>query len=153
MENGDNVQSAKELHDFALTHMPKHLIHNINNKPQMEERLLSTDKPAVLLLTDKYETSSTLFSLAYQFRKDFTFGESRAKNINMAKEFSVKKYPHLVVLDKNLFEIKLDKNKILFVISCDSIPTMQTPGKSAQHPFWAPNYHNTFSFIVCRGAR
>lgn len=100
MENGDDVQSTKELHEFAITHMPREFIQNINNKQQMEERLLSSGKPSVLLLTDKYETSSTLFSLAYQFRKDFTFGESRAKNINMAKEFNVKKYPHIVVIDK-----------------------------------------------------
>jgi len=117
MENSDDVQSAKALHEFALTHMPKELIHNINNKPQMEERLLGTDKPAALLLTDKYETSSTLFSLAYQFRKEFTFGESRAKNINMAKEFSVKKYPHLVVIDKkgkqHQYSGGMDKDSII----------------------------------------
>ncbi|CAJ1953496.1 unnamed protein product [Cylindrotheca closterium] len=100
MENGDDVQSAKELHEFAVTHMPREFIHNINNKQQMEERLLGSGKPAALLLTDKYETSSTLFSLAYQFRNEFVFGESRAKNINMAREFNVKKYPHLVVIDK-----------------------------------------------------
>ena len=37
------------------------------------------------------------YSLVYQFRKDFTFGESRAKNLNLAKFFGVKKYPELVV--------------------------------------------------------
>jgi len=99
MKNGSDVQSAKELHEFALTHMPRELIHNINNLPQLQERLLEGGKPAIFVLTDKYETSSTLFSLAFQFRKSFTFLESRAKNTKMAKEFDVKKYPQIVAID------------------------------------------------------
>jgi curved DNA-binding protein CbpA len=99
MEDSHDVQSAKDLHDFAAENMPSELIHNINNVPQLQERLLDSKKPAVLLLTDKYDTSSTLYSLAFQFRNDLTFGESRAKNINLAKEFKVKKYPLLVAFD------------------------------------------------------
>lgn len=38
------------------------------------------------------------FSLAYRFRSSFLFGESRAKNLNMAKAFGVKKYPLLVAI-------------------------------------------------------
>jgi thiol-disulfide isomerase/thioredoxin len=100
MEDSHDVESAKDLHDFAVENMPSELIHNTNNVAQMQERLLDSKKPAVLLLTDKYETSSTIYSLAFQFRNDLTFGESRAKNINLAKEFKVKKYPLLVAFDK-----------------------------------------------------
>jgi len=92
--------SAKKLHNFCLDHMPTQLINNINNIPQMEERLLppsSPKKAAVLLLTDKYETSGMMYSLAYHFRKDFMFGESRAKNLKLAQTFQVKKYPQLIV--------------------------------------------------------
>lgn len=99
MEDSHGVQSAKDLHDFAMEHMPIELVRNINNLAQMQERLLDTKMPAVLLLTDKYETSSTLYSLAFQFRTDLMFGESRAKNINLAKEFKVKKYPQLLAFD------------------------------------------------------
>ena len=90
--------SAKKLHEKCMNHMPHQLIQNVNNLPQLDERLLGRSiKPAALLLTDKYETSSMYYSLVYQFRKDFTFGESRAKNLNLAKFFGVKKYPELVV--------------------------------------------------------
>merc|ERR1712130_881536 len=68
----------------------------------IQDRLLQSQtnhkQGAVLLLTDKYETSSLYASLAYQHRDAFRFGESRAKNINLAKEFGVKKYPLLMVL-------------------------------------------------------
>jgi hypothetical protein len=39
-----------------------------------------------------------MYDLAYYFRKDFSFGESRAKNLNLAKAFSVKKYPQLIAI-------------------------------------------------------
>jgi curved DNA-binding protein CbpA len=91
--------SLKDLHEACLEHFPKHLIHNVNNLPQMEERLLGNNKkPAVFLLTDKYETSSMYYGLAYHFRKSFVFGESRAKNLKLAQFFKVKKYPSLVAL-------------------------------------------------------
>jgi curved DNA-binding protein CbpA len=98
--------TAKSLHEFTQQHMPHHLIQNINNAVQLDERLLqqqpqqqqqgSTNKPAVMLLTDKYETSSLYYSIAYQFRSDFVFGESRAKNLKLAQQFKVKKYPLLL---------------------------------------------------------
>ena len=52
--------------------------------------------PAVLLLTNKFETSSMFYSIAYYFRNDFTFGESRGKNLKLSQTFAVKKYPTLV---------------------------------------------------------
>jgi len=94
--------SAKDLHEFAMDWMPRQLIHNINHPSQVQDRLISkqtkSQKGSVLLLTDKYETSSMFIGLAYQHRDNFNFGESRAKNLNMAKEFKVKKYPLLTVL-------------------------------------------------------
>ncbi|MGK3747013.1 MAG: curved DNA-binding protein CbpA [Bacillariaceae sp.] len=101
--------SSKAFHTFCMENMPKQYINNINNLPQMEERLLFTSAsnpnlniknrsslPAVLLVTDKYETSSMFYSLSYYFRKDFVFGESRAKNLKLSQAFAVKKYPTLV---------------------------------------------------------
>lgn len=105
MPDDNTIPSAKTLHDFVLEQIPK--VQNINHVPQIKERLLSSNKPAVLLLTDKYETSSLYMNLAYQYRSQFVFGESRAKNLNTAKEFGVKKYPLLmVILPKNTGRIK-----------------------------------------------
>merc|ERR1711862_51840 len=80
--------------------MPTALITNINHVSQLTNRLLadSSFKAGVLLLSDKYETSAIYYSLAYRFRKQFKFGESRGKNLAMSKEFKLKKYPLLVVL-------------------------------------------------------
>ncbi|KAL3903248.1 MAG: hypothetical protein SGILL_010517, partial [Bacillariaceae sp.] len=93
-----NRSSPKKFHNFCLEKMPTQYISNVNNVPQLEERLLPKkfDKPAVLLLTDKFETSSMMYSLSYYFRKSFAFGESRAKNLKLAQEFKVKKYPQLI---------------------------------------------------------
>lgn len=94
--------SAKKLYEFAMDSMPKDLVHNVNHPNFVTDRLLSVKKPSpnrgVLLLTDKYETSGLYFSLAYKYRSNFVFGESRAKNLAMAKEFGVKKYPLLIAL-------------------------------------------------------
>lgn len=90
--------SAKGLHDFVVEQIPKTLVQNINHMTQLSERLFSRrgGDAAILLLSDKYETSTLYFSLAYQFRSTFQFGESRAKNLDLAKEFHVKKYPLLL---------------------------------------------------------
>lgn len=103
-DDDDNSQvkipTAKALHTFAVDHMPKSLVHNVNHIQQAQERLLSKEGylGAVLLLTDKYETSSLYYALAYHYRRKFVFGESRAKNLLLAKEFGVKKYPMLVLI-------------------------------------------------------
>ena len=99
-DDNPQIPNAKGLHTFAIDHMPKSLVHNINHMKQVEERLLSKPKfmGSVLLLTDKYETSPLYYSLVYHYRDTFVFGESRAKNLNLAKEFGVKKYPLLLVM-------------------------------------------------------
>jgi hypothetical protein len=100
MMEEDIVPSTKDLHAFCSEHMPTHLIRNINHTPQLEERLQmkqqGSSKASVLLLTDKYETSSMYYGLAYHFRSKFLFGESRAKNLKLAQTFHVKKYPLLI---------------------------------------------------------
>lgn len=94
-------------------------MHNINNGPQIDERLLSKSsswfqsKPpaAVLLLTDKYQTSSMYYSLVYTFRNDFIMGESRAKNLALSKQFGVKKYPTLLAfVPQGIGDERYDKN-------------------------------------------
>lgn len=106
------MPSAKDLYSFCMEHMPQDLIHVINHPSQVTERLILAVKQsaakqkkgtvsptAVLLLTDKYETSALYYSLAYRFRHStWIFGESRAKNLKLAQEFGVKKYPLLVAL-------------------------------------------------------
>mmetsp|Transcript_22544 Transcript_22544/g.53212 ORF Transcript_22544/g.53212 Transcript_22544/m.53212 type:complete len:515 (+) Transcript_22544:225-1769(+) len=115
--NRQTTSSSKDFHNFCMDHMPKKYVQNINNVPQVKERLLSSTAetnsnswfqsssssktktpltPAILLLTDKYETSSMFFSLTYYFRKDFVFGESRAKNLKLSQMFKVKRYPTLL---------------------------------------------------------
>ena len=102
-EDDPPVPSSRDLHDFALDNMPKESVKNINHVTQVQDRLLDPIKKnktlqgGVLLLTDKYETSALFYSLAYQFRSSLIFGESRAKNLALAKEFGVKKYPLLLV--------------------------------------------------------
>jgi len=110
----EHSSSPKAFHNFCMEHMPKKYVQNINNLPQIEERLLSRTKhkrssssmmPAVLLLTDKYETSSMFYNLAYYFRKDFVMGESRAKNLKLSQTFKVKTYPTLIAFVPSSIDI------------------------------------------------
>ena len=101
----DTDYSAKAFHTFCMENMPKTLVKNINHVAGLQEKLLdpllarnAKQKSSILLLTDKYETSSLYYGLAYKYRSSFLFGESRAKNLNVAKEFGVKKYPLLLAL-------------------------------------------------------
>ncbi len=99
----------KALHDFCMEHMPRKYVHTINSVQHMEKHLFvkhnnnnnknkkqKNAMPSVLLLTDKYETSSMFYSLVYSHRKDFVFGESRAKNEKLAKVLGTKSYPTLI---------------------------------------------------------
>ncbi|KAL7565559.1 hypothetical protein ACA910_003831 [Epithemia clementina (nom. ined.)] len=100
----DSIPTARDLYDFAIQNMPNDLISNINQPMQVQQKLLEPlaasqkFRGAILLLTDKYETSSLYYSLAYRHRSDFVFGESRGKSLNMAKEFQVKKYPTVLAI-------------------------------------------------------
>jgi hypothetical protein len=93
--------TLKELHEFAVEKIPYHLVTMCNHPQTLEDRLLSPMRKgrkvgSILLLTDKYETSPKYASLAYQYRNEFLFGESRAKTLSMAQHFKVKKYPTLI---------------------------------------------------------
>mmetsp|Transcript_6091 Transcript_6091/g.7076 ORF Transcript_6091/g.7076 Transcript_6091/m.7076 type:complete len:293 (+) Transcript_6091:3-881(+) len=94
--------SMKAIHQFALEKVPFDLVYMCNDPRWVKERLqdparIQKKLGSVLLLTDKYETSPKFASLAYQFRKHFIFGESRAKTLSMVKYYNVKKYPTLIV--------------------------------------------------------
>ena len=99
-EGGVNDLSGKDLYEFAMDQMPKEIIQNINHVSHVPERLWNqhggSSFPSILLLSEKYETSALYYTLAYQFRSQFVFGESRAKNLALAREFGVKKYPLLL---------------------------------------------------------
>lgn len=103
---GRNSPSMKHLHEFAIEKTPFNLVQMINHPSFLEERMLKQAEKenkigSILLLTDKFETSSKYASLAYQFRDQFNFGESRGKTLTMAKHFHVKKYPMLVAYVQN----------------------------------------------------
>lgn len=103
------LRSAKTLHEHAKKALASTdgLVINVNAKAHIQQRLLSSSpsrpgRPAVaiLLFTDKYETSPLYASLAYRHRGDgfAGFGESRGKNIVLGREYKVKKYPTLVAI-------------------------------------------------------
>ena len=104
----DVLKNAKSLHDHTTDSLIKleGLIVNVNSVTHVQSRLLASSPTpghpqiAILLLTDKYETSPLYASLAYRHRRDgfAAFGESRAKNLELAKKFKVKKYPQLIAL-------------------------------------------------------
>ena len=105
------LKNAKSLHDHTTNALVQleGLIVNVNSVQHVQSRMLSSSPTpghpsiAILLLTDKYETSPLYASLAYRHRQDgfAAFGESRAKNLEMAKQFQVKKYPSLIALIGN----------------------------------------------------
>jgi len=104
----ETLKNAKSLHDHTTESLIKleGLIVNVNSVQHVQSRILASSPTpghpsiAILLLTDKYETSSLYASLAYRHRLDgfAAFGESRAKNLELAKKFQVKKYPQLIAL-------------------------------------------------------
>ena len=139
------LESAKDLHTFALEHMPQKLIQNINNLVQLKERLLDKKRPAVFLLTDKYETGTMFYSLAYQFRNQFVFGESRAQNLQLGKEFGVKKYPHLVFFDgkgsRHIYEGTVKKEQI--VTWLDKLATIEAESGSKRRRATGENFYGS----------
>jgi hypothetical protein len=102
------LNNAKSLHDHTTDSLIKleGLIVNVNSVQHVQSRMLASSATpghpniSILLLTDKYETSPIYASLAYRHRQDgfAAFGESRAKNLELAKKFKVKKYPQLIAL-------------------------------------------------------
>jgi len=108
--------SMKELHDFAIEKTPFDGVHMINHPSAIDERLKNVSKKqnkigSILLLTDKFETSSKYAALAYQFRDQFIFGESRGKTLSMAKHFNIKKYPTLVAILSNDKIVQMEVSK------------------------------------------
>lgn len=105
------LQNAKKLHDHTTDSLLKieGLVLNVNSAQHIQSRLFASSpipghpSIAILLLTDKYDTSPLYASLAYRHRQDgfAAFGESRGKNLQLAKQFSVKKHPTLLALIDN----------------------------------------------------
>ncbi|GAX22219.1 DnaJ homolog subfamily B member 6 [Fistulifera solaris] len=103
-DDSSKLPNARQLHEFVTQNMPTDNIRNINSVEHLQERLIepllhpSNEKhdAAILLLSDKYETGAMFASVAYQHRDKFLFGESRAKNLVLAKEFDLKRYPLLL---------------------------------------------------------
>jgi len=99
--NRGKAPSMKALHEFAVEKIPFHLVQMINHPSVIDEKLHKSAEQqmklgSILLLTDKFETSPKFGSLAYHYRENFVFGESRAKTLTMAQHFGVKKYPTLI---------------------------------------------------------
>ncbi|KAL7519909.1 hypothetical protein ACHAWX_004663 [Stephanocyclus meneghinianus] len=108
----DRLNNAKFFHDKTIGALLKMegLLANVNSVQHVKTRLLgSSQRPgqtsvAILLLTEKYDTSTMFTSLAYRHRRDgFVFGESRAKNLQLGKEFNLssRPYPHLIAIIGN----------------------------------------------------
>lgn len=109
LQSENVIPSTKDFHEFIMQHVPFDNIQNINRVDQLQTRLIdslcksdsskgNTLLGSIFLLSDKFETSTLYASLAYSYRANWIFGESRAKNLVLAKEFGVKKYPMLVAL-------------------------------------------------------
>ena len=110
IDNKDTLQSTRKLHDYVQSALLNiGLIVNVNSAQHIQSRLLAFSPTpghpsvAIMLLSEKYETSPMYASLAYRHRADgfASFGESRGKNLQLGKQFSVKKYPLLVALFGN----------------------------------------------------
>lgn len=107
-EDNGYVTSMKDLYNFAVENTPfDKLVHMVNHPNFMDDKLYKPSQNqkklgSILLLTDKYETSPKYAALAYQFRDQFVFGESRGKTLSMGQHFNVKKYPTLIAfINKN----------------------------------------------------
>lgn len=64
------------------------------NYKEFSER---SDKPKVLYFTDKKSTSATMKAMSKRYLDKLSFGEVRSTD-QLAKEFSVAKYPTLMLL-------------------------------------------------------
>lgn len=108
ISDANTLRNAKNMHDHTADALLKieGLVVNVNNMQHIKSRMLSTSPTpghpsiAIVLFTDKYETSSLYASLAYRHRHDgfAAFGESRGSNAQLGKQFGVEKYPTLVAL-------------------------------------------------------
>jgi hypothetical protein len=124
----DFLKDVRHFHEKTIEKLSKieGLVMNVNSVQHIQTRLLgSSPSPgkktvAILLFTDKYETPIMFKSLAYRHRRDgFVFGESRAKNLQLSKEFNVKKYPTVLAIigdsdsqSVEKFEGELDSDSI-----------------------------------------
>jgi hypothetical protein len=88
--------TAKSLHAFVTSRIPETT--PVNRKASIAKLFSKKRSIAILLLTDKYETTPLWRSLAFSLRSLMTFAESRAASVEIGREFKVKKYPVIVAL-------------------------------------------------------
>jgi len=89
--------TAMSLHAFVTSRIPETT--PVNRKASIAKLFGKKRGIAILLLTDKYETTPLWRSLAFSLRSLMTFAESRAASVEIGREFKVKKYPMIVALE------------------------------------------------------
>jgi hypothetical protein len=99
----DKMLTSKSLFNFVLEKMPGTVL-NIRHK-QGAEDLLATlvskgykNNVALLLFTQKFETSLVIKHLAYMLDGSVAVGEVRGSNDKLSLEFGVRVYPSLLAL-------------------------------------------------------
>ena len=99
----DKMLTSKSLFNFVSEKMPGTVI-NIRHKQQAEDlltKLVSNNYKsdvALLLFTQKFETSLILKSLAYTLDGSIAVGEIRGSNDKLSSEFGVTTYPSLLAI-------------------------------------------------------
>jgi thiol-disulfide isomerase/thioredoxin len=98
---GDVGANSNALRDFALSMLPSAQLTNLRRVESagdfLRERCASPSDKCAILFTDKFETSSTLKSLSFRFRKDVPFAEVRGSNLALSDHFSIRSYPSLLI--------------------------------------------------------
>lgn len=102
------LTQTKKIHEYTTSKLLgiENLIVNVNSIEHIRSRLFAASPTrghpnvAIMLLTNKYDTSAIYASVAYRHRHAgfIAFGESRGGNLAMGKEFSVSKYPLLIAM-------------------------------------------------------
>lgn len=102
------LTQTKKLHEYTTNKLLgiENLIVNVNSIEHIRSRLFAASPTgghpnvAIMLLTDKYDTSAIYASVAYRHRHAgfIAFGESRGGNLALAKEFSLSRYPLLIAM-------------------------------------------------------
>jgi len=90
---------AKPIQKWAKASMGKD-IYNLRIQQNMDDFLKKSrsKKAHVVLLTDKYETSSIYKALSWKYRDSISFGEVRASNKAFHHEFPAHEYPSMYVV-------------------------------------------------------
>jgi len=93
------VVRAKPIQKWAKANMGKN-IYNLRIRQNMDDFLKKdrSKKAHVVLLTDKYETSTIYKALSWKYRDSMSFGEVRASNKAFNHLFPAHEYPSMYVV-------------------------------------------------------